>query len=299
MTHLLLDHPWPLNAALNAISETEGRGVLLKFEKLITRLKQVDDSISPVRFIEQQEYDSMLQQLKGKTSAAANVRRFAYYLIRHNNSTNQATPFPEPKTKPPLSDCWKRALRDELDNLENWRNPQIIFPEVRRTAWPDTDEIEIKREDQKDVVFRVIASLEKYDLHPFAAPDIDPWRHLDRLYPPEPGHPNNKPCWLPKPPILNHVPVEQLTEHLEVARKLGWQINDKYYYIPRSTCLPDQIKKHEWRNGYVFEREKVSGWKGPCLVDYNGVTWRWDSGERHWDVQLTPRIRINYDGLKI
>jgi len=295
MTRLLLDHPWPPDAALNARTESEGLGVLLKFEKLVMR--QGLSSLSLVRFIEQQEYDSALQQLKGKSSAAANVRRFAYHLIRYSNSVIRATPILEPN--PTLSDCWKRALRDELEHLENWRNPQIIFPEVRRPAWQAADEIEIKCEDRKGTVYRVLASLEKYDSHPFAVPDLDPWRHLDRLFPPELGHPNNKPCWLPKPPILDQVPVEQLSERLEEARKQGWQIKGKYYYIPRADCFPEQIEKPEWRSGYVFKREKVPGWKGPCPIDYNGVTWRWDRGERHWDVQLSPRIKINYDGLKL
>lgn len=295
MTHLLLDHPWPLDAALNAISETEGRGVLLKFEKLVMRLRQGDDSIMPVRFIEQQEYENMLQHLKGNASAAANVRRFAYNLIRHNNNINHATPIPEPK--PSLSDCWKRALRDELEHLENWRNPQIIFPEVRRSAWPATDEIEIKCEDRAGTVSQVLASLEKYDSHPLAVSDLDPWRHLERLFPPTPGHPNNKPCWLPKPPILDQVPVEHLSERLEEARKQGRKIKGKYYYIPPANCFPEQIKKPVWRSGYVFDREKVPGWKGPCLIDCDGITWRWDQGHRHWDLQVKPdHISVSHTG---
>lgn len=289
MTSLLLDHPWPLEETLNARSC--GFQVLLEFEKFVRK-----KCLTPTRFIEQQEYENAKQRL-GKSHVAAQILRFSNHLIRYSESVISATPNPEPN--PPLSDYWKRALRDELDHLENWRNPQIIFPEVRRSAWPATDEIEIKCEDRIDTVSQVLASLEKYNAHPFAVPDLDPWRHLEGLFPPVPGHPNNKPCWLPKPPILDQVPVEQLTVRLEEARRQGWKIKDKYYYIPPANCFPDQIKKQKWRSGYVFKRVKVLGWKGPCLIDCNGVTWCWDSGERHWDVQLTTHIRINYDGLKL
>jgi hypothetical protein len=287
MTRLLLDHPWPLNETLNARSN--GFQVLLEFEKLVRRKRLI-----PLRFIEQHDYESAKQQL-GKSPVAAQILRFSNHLIRYNESVIRATPDPEPN--PTLNDSWKRALRDELEHLENWRSPQIIFPEVRRSVWSTTDEIEIKCGDRNGTVSRVLASLEKYDSHPFAVSDLDPWRHLERLFPPTPGHPNNKPCRLPKPPILDQVPVEHLSERLEEARKQGCIIDGKYYYIPSDDCLPEQIAKPEWRSGYVFDRKKDPGWKGPCPIDYNGVTWRWDQGHRHWDLQVKPKhISVSHTG---
>lgn len=293
MTRLLLDHPWPLDATLNA--RTDGFQVLLKFADLLRRQSLPFESIVP--FVEQQEYYDAIQQLTGRTSAAAAVRRFSRHFIRYSDCIIRAIPVPEPN--PALNDCWKRALRDELDHPENWRNPQIVFPEKRRTVWPDTAEVTIQCEDREETDFRVLASLENFESHQFAVADLDPWCHLEQLCSPQPGAKNNKPCRLPRPPILDQAPVEQLSERLEEARRQGWHVNEKYYYIPPADCFPEQITKLKWRSGYAFPREKVPGWKGPCPIDYNGVTWRWDRKERHWDVQLSPYISINYDGIKL
>jgi hypothetical protein len=149
MIRLLLDHPWPIDKALD--ERSEGFQVLLEFEKLANSLKLPPGSLA--RFIEQQDYEKAMQQIRGKSSGATGVRRFAYNLIRHNDSMVRATPIPEPNLPNlPPSECWKYALRDELENLNDWRNPQIIFPKIRQSAWPDTDEIEIKCEDRDGAI---------------------------------------------------------------------------------------------------------------------------------------------------
>ncbi|WP_372522450.1 hypothetical protein [Sulfuricaulis sp.] len=288
MTRLLLDYPWTIEEGLG--SDSVPYKVILDFLDLLARTE-----LKPVPFIDHEECNIFWTALKGRKgqSRFGPVIRLLRHCTRDTDGICLARPVPEP-TK--LRDSWKCALRDELEHLENWRNPQIIFPEVRRPAWQATDEIEIQCEDRKGTVSRVLASLEKYDSHPYAVPDLDPWRHLDRLFPPKPGNPNNKPCWLPKPPILDQVPVEQISEGLEEARKQGWQIKGKYYFIPPADCFPEQIEKPEWRSGYVFAREKIHGWKGPCPIDYYGVTWRWDRGHRHWDVQTDPYISVSHTG---
>src|SRR5438034_978675 len=77
------------------------------------------------------------------------------------------------------------------------------------------------------------------------------------------------------------VPAARLVEE----RSQGWRLEGGDYFIPPAAWRPEQIAKSDWRGGYAFERETVPGWRGPCPIDYNGRTWRWDN-ERHWDVQL-------------
>ena len=148
-------------------------------------------------------------------------------------------------------------------------------------------------------VSRTLASLQKYEEHPYATCDIDPWRHLENLYPPTRNTHDNKPCWLPRPAILDKAPFEELSDRLVEARRLGWYLNEKYFYIPPDDCRLEDVERSTWRNGYAFPRVKITGWKGPCPIDYKGQVWCWDMNERHWDVQLNPHIRINHVGLKL
>ncbi len=292
MTRLLLDHPWPIDAALDARSD--GFQVLLKFDELIRR-RDLPLPVSPVPFVEAQEYYEALQRLRGRSASAATVRRFSYHLIRNGDSVIRATPIPEPN--PPLSDCWKRALRDELEYLENWRNPQIIFPEKRRADWPqNTSEVPIQCEDREGTVSRVLASLEEYDSHPFAVPDMDPWRHLEWLKRPEPSARIDHPCRLPKPPILEGVPVEQLFQRLGAARAAGWNVNGRYYFIPPANCRPELVAKPDWRKGHAFELKTKDTKKGKKTgpIDWEGRVWAWDMvAKRHWDVQLPDGTHMN------
>lgn len=287
MTRLLLDHPWPLDEALSAGSDAYQ--VLLEFRDLVRKT-----GLAPVRFVQQTDYDNAVVKL-GKTTAAANIRRFSYNLVRHINSVICATPQPTP----PLSDFWKSALNDELDVPENWRNPQIIFPEKRRAVWPNAREVAIACPSSTSEVLRVLASLNNYDAHPLANGDTDPWHHFEHLWPPAHGVNGDKPCWLPRPPTLEKVPIEQLSERLVEARKSGWYVDGKYFYIPSDDHKLEEVSQKDWRSGYAFPRKKPKGWKGPCPIDYKGQVWCWDKNERHWDVQLNPHISINHLGYKL
>lgn len=293
MTRYLLDHPWSIDSALDARSA--GFRVLLNFEDLIRRRRLPFGSL--VRFLEQQEFDDAKQRLGRHTWAAA-ILRFSHHLIRNRDGDIRATPIPEPN--PPLSNCWKRALRDELEHPENWRNPQIIFPKVRQSAWPTTDEIEINCEDRKGAIFRVFAPLEGYESHKYAIPDLDPWCHLQWLYQPDQNGHNNYPCRLPRPPVLEGVSVQDLFHRLPEARAIGWQVSGRYYFVPPDNYRAEQISAHRWRSGNAFEQKKARGWKGPSPIDYLGQIWRWDRGERHWDVQLNGEyIRISHEGRRL
>ncbi|HUX65647.1 MAG TPA: hypothetical protein VMV42_00735 [archaeon] len=294
MTRLLLDHPWPIDSALDASSDAHN--VLLDFHKFVTRHRLPSESI--VRFIVQQDYDDALQRIKGRTAGATAIRRFTHHLIRNDDRKIGATP-KIAESIPPLSDCWKHALRDELDHLENWRNPQILFPEKRRSVWP-TDEVSIKCDDRDVEVSRVVASLEEYESHKYAVPDNDPWSHLWWLHRPTQDVDDIHPCRLPRPPVLESVIIENLNDMLPVARSIGWKVNDRYYFVPPES-FKAEIEKSKWRRGEGFEQKKKHGWKGPSLVDYQGQIWCWDLAERHWDVQLKKGnyIRISHDGRQL
>jgi hypothetical protein len=286
MIRLLLDHPWPIDEALD--ERSEGFQVLLEFEKLKNSQQLPLGAL--VRFIGHQEYNEAMQRIRGKSAGAAAIRRFAYYLIRHGDGIVRATPIPEQNLPNlPPSECWKRALRDELEYPEDWRNPQIIFPKVRQKAWPNTDEIEIKCEDRNGTVLQVLACLEEYESHKYAVPDIDPWRHLEWLKRPQPGARINYPCRLPKPPILEGIPIEQLPEMLAKARRIGWKVGESYYFIPPENYRPELVKQYEWRNGSAFDLETKDTIKGKKIgpIDYEGRIWAFDIFQkRHWDVQL-------------
>lgn len=297
MTRLLLDYPWPLDQALNPGSG--GCKVLLEFEKLVRRKR-----LTPLPFIEQNDFESAKHQL-GKGPVAAQILRFSNHLIRNGENITRAIPNPEPT--PALTDCWRRALRDELTHLENWRSPQIIFPEIRRSVWPTTDEIEIKCEDRTDSVSRVLASLEAYELHPYAISDLDPWDVRCTAVS------GKHPCYLPNPlmpgkdPMQNdcyRVPIAQLLDELIEARRRGWDADGKYCYIPPANWRPEAISQMAWRQGRAFPRTLCPVRKQKGYSDFEGRIWLWHKGrgahigEDHWDVQFGGKeyFSVNHTG---
>lgn len=287
MTKLLLDYPWPLGATLDARSD--GYRVLKDFQDLVHNQKLI-----PARFAKREE----LNALRGRNgTAAAAIYRFCDSLVSNDGEPPLATPILAPDD---LDRKWKCALRREMGDFENWRTPQIIVPEKRRRVWPRALEVEIQCEggQPRAVSHRVLASLSDYGSHKFAIADRDPWRNLEWIQQPGAGARTNHPCRLPRPPCLHGVPIEQLVERLGDARKKGWEVNGAYYFIPKPDYDPTQIAKEQWRKGYAFPRQSESGWKGPCLTDYENQQWRWDMKERHWDVQRKKEyIRVNHDGV--
>lgn len=297
MTRLLLDYPWPLEAGLG--QDPVPQNVIVEFLNLIKTT-----NLKPVPFIENDECSEFWGKLESRQNRNKFLRvmQFVRFCSRSLNSNCQATVVPTP---PDIRDSWKRALRDELDNLSDWRNPQIAVPEVRRLKWPGGHEVNINCGACVDTPAsgpheRVHFVLEEYDSHPFAIADLDPWSHLQWLFPPEYGARIDHPCILPKPPILVGVPLEELSNKMPEARTHGWRLDNKYYFIPNDNFRPRQVDKHDWRNGNGFERMHIKGWTGPCLKDYKDQMWRWDRGERHWDVETyNDRIHISHDGREV
>jgi hypothetical protein len=291
MTVALLDHPWPLDAGLDAGSEAVG--VLLAFVELTRR-----HVLTPARFVPTHEYTELLQRLKDrKGSVSAAIRRFADHLVRHEHLDAFATPDTEPP--PPLSDDWKRALRAAMDDLDNWRNPQIIFPQVRGTVWPKTPEVGIYCSDRADAPpeIRLLICLQDYESHPFAICDQDPWRHLERRLAPQGGRIIH-PCTLPRHPDLHGVALPSLQEFLEAACRRGWRIGERYYFLPAADYEPLHVDKAAWRNGRAFNVVRAEGRERSGPVDHAGRVWEWDLPERHWDVQIPGDgyITVSHDG---
>jgi len=294
MTAALLDHPWPLDAGLEAGSDAHG--VLPSFLELTRRY-----GLTPVRFISNDDYLELLQRLSSRRGlASATIRRFADHFVRHTESWALAVPDPEPRS--PLSDDWKHGLRDALGDCSDWRSPQIVFPKIRRAVWPDTDEVRIRCSDRPNgsVEERLLICLEEYDSHRFAITDHDPWRHLEHRHPPENDRIQH-PCVLPKPPDLRGVALQELAGQLGNACRRGWRSEDRYHFVPAADYAPLTIPKGDWRTGRAFELGRAEGRTRSGPIDHCGRVWEWDHNERHWDVQF-PRdgyMRVSHDGRNL
>ncbi len=294
---VLLDHPWPLEATLDAASP--GFRVLERFENLVrTHRLQV------VPFISQAEYESVWTRLDyrrhSRSSGLAALRRFASLLARSSNVTCTARPEPLP---PNLSQEWRCSLR-EAAIATDWRNPQVIVAETRRAVWPNALEVEIKFDPCDDEPnlqpeLRVLAALGSYQEHPFAKSDFDPWdlRHIHPPQPDAPAHMRNE-CCLPKPP-LEHEDLNLLDEDLAKVRRLGWGSNGRYYFIPQADWSYEAVSKESWRKGRAFLYRKCQNSDRNGYVDCEGREWVWDQNERHWDVQTDPYLRVSNTGDRL
>lgn len=297
MALVLLDHPWPLTEALNP--SNDAFDVLLSFDRLIKRLIKQGKCISPVPFVDSQQYQEFWAEVEGDDSLRLTGPRFltqiaAYLRSDADRGGSTACPEPEP-TGPPLPPTWKKALRESMGDPRDWRNPQIVVATKRADSWsrrvPRPLEIEIKI-DGNYAGECVLASLEGYESHPFALSDFDPW-DLQRCHQTAAGgRLATYLCCLPKHPALNGVPLEQLPMKLEQLRRQGWQYRvgegDRYCYIPSDGWDPTLSEKDDWRNGRTFPQSEAGGHRGRGPVDYDGRVWRWDlqEGKRHWDVQF-------------
>jgi hypothetical protein len=294
MPRVLLDYPWTLDATLDA--KSGAFGVLRKFDEFVRQ-----HALTPVPFLEPLACSEALARLAVRRcgTAAAAIRRFAAHCVRHTQVGPLAVPIPEPR----LEDSWKRALRDELENANDWRRPQIIAPASRCQEWlPNVNEVPIQCADrpQSAALVRTLVPLEGYDASPYAISDQDPWRHLERLHPPKQGNRINHPCVLPRPPCLMGASLEDLEGQLEEAARLGWSIDGLYYFVPPADYRPFDVTSERWRSGYAFQRDRTKDKQRGGPVDYRGYIWVWDINERHWDVQMGDGyIRVSHDGRRL
>jgi len=174
-------------------------------------------------------------------------------------------------------------------DFEDWRNPQILFSDIRKGDWPNTPEVHVQFEPCENQpgsgpYHRVLACIEDYYEHRFATADFDPW-DLRQMDPPRPGAPEHQqhPCCLPKPSSCDHTPLPILAERLREMQ--SWNIGDKYYFIPPRTWRPEDVSKQDWRQWRAFQFGGLPGNNHEGPVDYKDEPWWWDRTHRHWDVQ--------------
>lgn len=294
MRSLLLDYPWNLQAALE---DPEVGSFLLGFDALYKR-----EQLRPAPFVDPEECQALFGLIAARTAGNNQYEplfRLLGSCLRESGGELSATPQPEPSG---LKLSWKRALRDEMGDLSDWRSPQLIASEGRRDDWQPAiqdEEVRITCEDrvQDEVHSRVIAFLGSYAEHKYARADHDPW-DLRHCHPPVNAADFNRPCRLPRPRRLRGVPLEALGTALDSVRSESWPHEGRYCYIPPNTWAPDNVtEKLVWRNG-TFPRGEANGRHGP--VDYKGQVWAWHDEERHWDVQIgRNHKRVNHDGVEL
>jgi hypothetical protein len=288
---VLLDYPWSISDTLNG--DSPAFNVLQSFDRLIKEKR-----LQAAQFMTREQLDAFWAlPRRGTGSAWASIGSIAEKLWRQIDQGCQASPVPE---VPGLSGDWKSSLRDEMRNLDDWRNPQIVIAEARRNAWPQRHEVSICFDECDELPAmgpydRVVVQLEEYDLHPYALADFDPWDLTNSHPSPNPdvnylAHP----CILPKPPKLAEVPLDQLADAL---RQLRQREGEKLFYIPPRNWSPTQVMKGRWRNGRAFPYDEIGGHRG--FIDARGIVWEWDDAERHWDVQSQPYCRISHTGDEI
>lgn len=299
MTKLLLDYRWELKDALH---DPEVSNVLREFVNLLRKT-----GLNPAPFVENDLQNELWQRLENKGaerfSGWQQLRVFLDLCSRADGSMCCAAPALEPTG---IRDNWKRALRDQLSNPSDWRNPQIIVSESRLAEWgPRVNEVAILCEECDDQPasgphHRVLAVLEHYESHSYAISDIDPW-DLQRIHPPNSEAPRQHPALLPKPSIPKGTTLENLTNLLNICRGKGWGVtNNSYCFIPPADFDPLNIDKETWRKGRAFQYGKVPNSDRYGPVDYNGIVWSWDEHERHWDVQTKPKyMRISHTGKRL
>jgi hypothetical protein len=290
----LLDLPWALDEVVNRASQPSE--ALRQFEDLCR-----DRGIVPAACLGPEEVSSFFTRLAdapGPGTWKARISSVVGRLMRDADETCQAEVASGPLD---LRDSWKAALYEQLSELPDWRKPQVIVPESVRDRWSPGNFVTVERKScygrpASPPEDRVIAALESYMLHPFASSDFDPW-DIRRTTPE-----GRYPCCLPKPPSCNGVSLKQLAEALQDARRSGWKVNGRYYYLPPQHWLPDEVPRHVWREGRAFPREFSPERNKLGYMDDEDRCWVWDSEERHWDVQLGGKdnyYRITHDGVPL
>jgi hypothetical protein len=297
VTALLLDFPWDLTEVIGP--DPDKAIVLREFDNLAR-----ETGFTPIPFFEQREYAGVMNGLSMK-SAGNNVRRalfqFLPHLLRDSEGRCEAVPSPEPSA---LRTSWKRALRDGLTDASDWRKPQLVVPQQRSREWPDGGEVNIMclpcdGQLETGPHPRTLVILERYRSHVHASSDHDPW-DLRRVHPAT-AAPRQYPCFLPKPPSCERIPVNELGNVLAAARAKGCRLDGRYYFLPPADWKLERVSKDSWRDGGTFPREQSRERSQVGYVDCEGNNWVWDMQKRHWDVQRGGRdyVSITHTGVQL
>jgi hypothetical protein len=289
----LLDFPWELTDVLETYSKASE--TLRRFSVLVST-----QALEPAPFVDYVAEASLWESVNER-GCGGNVYRSVAQFLRHCRCQTlgalQASPEPCPN---PLPTRWKQALRDSMNDLADWRVPQIVVSSSRLKSWTTQEgQVAIRCEDRPEELHsRVLVGIDSYVDHQFALSDVDPW-DLRRRYPAEGGGHVDHPCRLPKPPMLNGALLRDLDSKLEEARGIGWRSAGRRYFIPPTNWHATDVDQTAWRSGHLFLQGSLNDRNGP--LDYLGNVWHWHSEERHWDVQLAADgyVRISHTGAEL
>jgi hypothetical protein len=266
MKQVLLDYPWSISDTLDG--DASAWNVLQRFDKLVKSRE-----LHAVGFLSDQQLDDFWRGPKrGSGSAWAAIGKIAGGLLSQGNNECEASPV---HRVPELSAAWRRGLRNAMRHIDDWRNPQIIITESRRSTWPIQHEIDIQfeicaEEPVSGPYIRVLVELGEYSSHPYATSDFDPWdqKHIHPCQNTALEHASH-PCILPKPPGLANVPLPGLSKELQGLRQ---QVGDKLYYLPPRDWRPTEVTKERWRKGHAFPFNNIEGHWCPvrCRIDSVG-----------------------------
>ncbi len=293
----LLDFPWDLTEILSPYSEASD--ALRRYVLLVATY-----ALDPVPFVDQNAEALFWQQITERGSKG-NIFRPVNQFLNHCRCNALGVHRAEPEPCPnPLPVPWQQALRDSMNDLADWRCPQIVVTRTRLPSWAaDGGEVRLRCDDKPGEMhprLLVGVEVESYRDHAFALSDFDPW-DLRRCHPPQAGGRVNHPCVLPRPPVLRGVQLRDLGLKLADARRAGWHLSGSRYFIPADSWAVDDVAKASWRIGNIFSEATLNGRTGP--VDWFGNVWAWDDAERHWDVQLHggagAYVRVSHTGVEL
>jgi hypothetical protein len=290
----LLDHPWPLEEALDRASP--GFDILRQFVDL-----QREYGLQVVPFISENELSEMWERLppdafRRNPTAYRALLSFSGRCVRTSSRSCRATPIPGPTD---LRASWQYGLYDSAI-AGDWRTPQIIVPRDRLRDW-GADHVQVNceqcgDEDARSAGMRLVIEMQSYGLHAYARSDFDPW-DMERTAPPQPGGPQH-PCRLPRPPALVGVQFAALSAAAQALHGRNWCMGENYYFVPPEDWRAENVGDVAWRNGRAFPHAQSQFNPRSGYVDDGGRVWVWDGNERHWDVQLDQGeyIRVSHTG---
>lgn len=281
-TTALLD-PWLVDFSPGYVPPERLRA-LDRFEGLIG-----DWGLKPARILDGSRVDSWLRDLPAGSPARRVIAKWRRQLERWDDAGSADARLLSDGC-PEVDDYWRAGLSDAArpDDPSRWRDPYFLVPSYRVDSWPAATTVSFEVRSRSAA--GVLATLEEFAEHPFAALLLDPWLYQDARATPKGRNPNpNKRHRLPRHPKLQGVPVRRLREALAKIHDPSGGKADRYYYLPPYDWDPEGILEREkWEQGKVFPTGTsvtVKGIKrGP--VDRAGRIWDFDHiQEWHWDVE--------------
>jgi hypothetical protein len=257
------------------------RAVLISLQQVSKAIEE--EKITPVRCLEMPLYQAAMSvpELRRGGQLVFLLQQLVRWIPADNNCEGEVK-----GNTDDLSSTWKQSLREVLSTAHDWRSPQILVTRDRCAYWPNAPLVDVSAPacgDLGAISPKAVPLVEitKYGRHPHARADRDPW-DLRALNPPLTGGPQN-PCLLPKPPVCEGKPADELKALL---RNCCVRFStSQWHYVPPEHWDPNSISVIKWRNGNAFPAGVRGNDHG--YLDCDGRIWVWHTTERHWDVQLS------------